>query len=71
MSTAKRLDTEILEEYSHNIILVEVYKNLENKETIKPYNAYSNIYKEFYVSATGNDSADGSKNSPFLFVGVI
>ena len=28
MSTAKRIDTEILEEYSHNIILVEVYKNL-------------------------------------------
>lgn len=39
--------------------------NLENKETIKPYNAYSNIYKEFYVSATGNDSDDGSKNAPF------
>ena len=28
MSTAKRIDTEILEQYSHNIILVEVYKNL-------------------------------------------
>ena len=40
--------------------------NFENKETIKPYNAYDNIYKEFYVSKSGSDSADGSKNSPFL-----
>lgn len=40
--------------------------NFETKETIKPYNAYDNIYKEFYVSKSGSDSADGSKNSPFL-----
>ncbi len=39
--------------------------NFETKESIKPYNAFSNIYKEFYVSTKGNDANDGSKSSPF------
>lgn len=39
--------------------------NFETKESIKPYNAFDNIYKEFYVSTKGKDVDDGSKNSPF------
>lgn len=39
--------------------------NLESKENIKPYDAFSNIYKEFYVSNAGNDENDGSEFKPF------
>jgi len=43
--------------------------NFETKESMKPYNAFDNIYKEFYVSAKGNDANDGSINSPFATLG--
>ncbi len=43
--------------------------NFETKESIKPYNAFNNIYKEFYVSTKGNDANDGSENSPFATLG--
>lgn len=53
-------------EYNGRMVLKTVL--LKDLKSFKPYEKYSNIYKEYYVSSAGSDTNSGTQTAPFATV---